>query len=145
MRHEITASRFVIDEKQRSFLARWVQKTLALDPYTTETDIKEAFTFVRGKAIEEYKELMMLLQPLSRLTKDKTLTRGVKTISTNFIVMAQPSFVLQQKRRNGSSETLRKRYAINLHFEVVPPTTENEIYANPNGIFITHFAIRKTQ
>ena len=140
----INSAKFVVDEKQKKFfLARWVTKTLSLDPYTTESDIKEAYTFVRGKAVDEYRELMAKLQPMTRLGKDKTLTRTITINSTNFIADGSALVRIEAEERSAGIPSIKKRYVLNMHFEVVPPTTEKEIYENPNGIFVTHFAIQE--
>lgn len=141
---KISTERFVVDERQKKFfLGRWVVKTLSIDPYTTKTDIVEAFGFVRGKAIEEYKELMAKTQPISRLAKDKSLTRMITIISTNFVADGSALIRFEAEERSAGLAPSKKRYSINMHFEVVPPTTEKEIYENPNGIFITHFALQE--
>lgn len=141
---QIEAKRYTIDDKQKKyFIGRWVKKTVDLDPYTTESSIKEAFMFVRGKAIDEYRSLMQSLRPMERLAKDKTLTRTVNIISINFIAEGSALVRFTTEERTGSGDPFSKRFVANIHFEVVPPVTEKDILENPNGIFITHFAIQE--
>lgn len=132
---------FVVDEKQKKyFLGRWVRKTFELDPYTTEANIKEAFIFVRGKAIDEYRGLMYQLKPMERLAKEKSLTKVVTITSISFISESSAMIRFGTEERSGG-DPVSKRYVVNVHFEVVPPVTEKDILENPAGIFVTHFAL----
>ena len=141
---QIEAKRYTIDEKQKKyFLGRWVKKTVELDPYTTESNIKEAFLFVRGKAIDEYRQLMHMLKPMERLAKEKTLTRTVNIVTINFIAEGAALVRFTAEERASSGDPIKKRYVANIHFEVVTPVTEKDILENPNGIFITHFAFQE--
>lgn len=140
----VRPERFVVGEAQKKyFLGRWVRKTVELDPYTTEADIKEAFTFVRGKASDEYRALMTMLKPMERLAKEKGLTRVVSISTINFITTSSALIRFSAEERTIGSAPVTKRYVANIHFELVPPTTEKEILENPNGIFITHFAFQE--
>lgn len=135
---------FVVGEAQKKyFLGRWVKKTIELDPYTTEADIKEAFTFVRGKAVDEYRALMQTLKPMERLAKEKGLTRTITISSINFISTASALVRFSAEERTVAAPPVTKRYVANIHYELVPPSTEKDILENPNGIYITHFAFQE--
>lgn len=139
----ITATRFVPDQNQKGyFLAQWAKKMLALDPFTTERDLTDAYRMIRGKAIEEFRAFMQTTQPIVRLRQDQSLTRTINLNSLTFIDtnIAQIRAIAQERSATASAAPT-KRYIVTVHFVLDPPKTEREILENPLGMFITHFAI----
>ena len=129
------------EPEKKYFLARWIEQLITLDPGVSEYNLRQAFAFTRGKAIQEYTDYMNQTQPLRRLRDEKTLTRQVRIVSVGFVQdnVANIRFVAEE--RQIGSQPVIKRYTAILHFEVVPPITEKDIIFNPVGLFITHFAI----
>lgn len=127
--------------QKRYFIARWVKQVMALDPFTTERDLSEAYSLVRGKAIPEFTEFLKLTQPVTRIKQDQSLTRTVEISSVQFLAenMAQVRVVTQE--RTASTDPLVKRFILTIHFVIEPPMTEPEMYKNPIGLRVTHFAI----
>ena len=138
----ITTERFVPNDTQkRYFIARWVRQLLTIDPFTTERDLTEAFSFVRGKAVGEFQDFIRTTQPIVRVGQDRNLTRAVQVSSLQFIGdnVAQTRVVTQE--RTTGQESPQKRFILTIHFVIEPPKTEREMYQNPIGLHITHFAI----
>lgn len=138
----VTASVFTPDEKQkRFFLAKWAKQILTLDAFTTERDLSDAYSIVRGKAIEEFREYLSVTQPIAKLRVDTTLTRSVQPSTIQFIGENIAMIRVLTQTRSANDTEPNKRYAILVHFAIEPPTTEAEILRNPIGMFITHFTI----
>lgn len=144
----ITSAKFVPDQVQKSyFIGRWVRQLLALDPFTTERDLSEAFGFVRGKAVDEMRDYIRATQPVARLNRDSTLTRSVQITTLQYIDenIAQVRVATTERSAKGGAGgggvVLQKRFVITLHFVTEPPATEPEMLANPIGLHIVHFSI----
>lgn len=128
------------DISKKYFIGRWIRNVINLDPALTESNLRDAFQFVRGKAIDEYKDFIDKTKPLVRLAEDKTLTRKTDILTFNFMTETVANVRFQTEERRAGATPVIKRYAALIHFEVVPPTTEKETMENPLGIFITDFS-----
>jgi type IV secretory pathway TrbF-like protein len=138
----ITATKFVPDQVQKGyFIARWVRQMLALDPFTTERDLAEAFGLVRGKAVAEVRDFISSTQPIARIKKDRSLTRTVNISTLQFLDenIAQIRVVTQERTATGSAQ--QKRFVVTLHFVLEPPKDDRQMLENPIGLYIVHFNI----
>ena len=129
------------DAEKKYFISRWIKNIVDLEQGTTEPNLRQAFLFVRGKAVEEYKDFMTKTRPLPRLQEQKTLTRKTDIVSFNFQADNSASIRFETEERVDNTKPVIKRYAAYVTFEIVPPTTDREIINNPLGLFITHFTI----
>lgn len=140
----ITAERYTPNQQQMGyFIARFTQQLISLDPFLTENNLIESFRFVRGKAIEEFREYMQKNQPIVRIKQDPSLTRTVTINSLQFLDqnIAQVRITTQERSSERSTTAPARRYVVVLHFVIDPPTDERVILQNPIGIYITHFSI----
>lgn len=128
------------DQSKKYFIGRWIRNVINLDPAITEQSLREAFQFVRGKAIDEYKDFIEKTKPLVRTAEDKTLTRKTDILTFNFMNETVANVRFQTEERRAGAAPVVKRYAALIHFEIVPPTTEKETMENPLGIFVTDFS-----
>ena len=127
--------------QKRYFIAKWVKQLISLDPFTTERDLSEAYGLVRGKAIQEFTEYIRLTQPITRIKQDTALTRVVDISSIQFLADNLAQVRIVTKERTRSVDAITKRYIVSIHFVTEAPKTEQEMYQNPIGLRITHFAI----
>lgn len=127
--------------QKRYFIAKWVKQLISLDPFTTERDLSEAYGLVRGKAIQEFTEYVRLTQPITRIKQDTALTRVVDISSIQFLADNLAQVRIVTKERTRSVDAITKRYIVSIHFVTEAPKTEQEMYQNPIGLRITHFAI----
>jgi type IV secretion system protein VirB5 len=127
--------------EKKYFITRWIRDIIDLEPNITERNLREAFGFVRGKAIEEYKDFMNQTKPLLRLREEPTLTRKTDIISFNFMTDNTANIRFQTEERQASVAPVIKRYAAFVTYELLAPTTDRDIVENPLGLFITHFTI----
>lgn len=138
----VEASKFVLGTAEKKyFISRWVRNIIDLEPRVTEKNLREAFGFVRGKAVDEYKDFMTKTRPLARLQEEKTLSRRADIVSIIIESENTANIRFVTEERQVGSAPVRQRYVAFITYEVVPPTTDLEMLENPLGIFITHFVI----
>lgn len=129
----------------RYFLAKWVTKLLTIDRYTMQRDLNEAYYMTRGKASDQFTDFMGTDNPVKQITADLTLARTVEISSVNFVSEGAVIVRVTTTGRSAASSAKvdTKKLAITVHYIHVPPKTEKEIFENPLGLFVTHFAITK--
>lgn len=133
--------KFEPDENaKRYFLKEWITKVFTLDRYLTEKYLIEAYNSVQGSAIPEFREFIDTNKPLVALRSDPSLVQNITIRSVSFLQDSGALIRIRiETRTNGTIKYIDK--LVTLHFSVIPPKTEQEIYTNPIGLYITHFAI----
>jgi type IV secretory pathway TrbF-like protein len=137
----VEAARFNPDDNVRSyFLTKWVEKARTLDPYLTQANLKEAYSFTRDKAIQEFTEYVDQEKPVQQLMQDRTLTRTVKFNAVNPGRESNIAFIrVIEETRSGTGSPTVKRFMFTIHYAITPAKTVEEMRQNPIGIYITHF------
>jgi type IV secretion system protein TrbF len=138
------------EKEKRFFLASWLTDFYNVDRFRTEQDLQKAFALVRGKAIQEFQDYLKSPEgPFLRLNNDNSLTRSVDISSISFLNNGSDQarsvlirFTAEERSRAQPTADRIKRIAT-IHFDIVPPKTEEEILKNPIGLFVTHFEINK--
>lgn len=137
----IEAIKFAPDENaKRYFLKEWVTKVFTLDRYLTEKYLIDSYNTVRGQGAEEFKQFIDTNKPLVALRSDPNLVQNITIRSVSFIQDSGALIRIRLETRNGEGLKFTDKL-ITVHFSVIPPKTEEEIYANPIGLYITHFAV----
>ena len=120
--------------EKRYFIAQWVKKLLTLDRYFSEPYLSEAYLLTRAKATTEFTDWLRKNAPIADLQKDPSLTR---TISISSVSLLQEEVALvrlaTEKRSMSNPSAVREKFVVTLHFAVVPPKTEEDLYKNPIG------------
>jgi len=128
--------------EKRYFIAQWAKKLLTIDHYFTEPYLSDAYLLTRGKATAEFTDWLQKNTPIAELQKDPSLTR---TVSISSVSLLQDEVALvrlaTERRSMANPAATRARFVLTVHFTVQPPRTEEELFRNPIGLFITHFAI----
>jgi len=128
------------EAEKKYFLSEWVSKLLVLDKFLTNKNLLEAYDRVRDKAMNEFAEYVSTNKPAEALKLDPLLTRGVKIRSVAFIGDGAALVRVVTETRTGSGQSYtRKNLILTMHFTLVPPKTEQEIFNNPIGLYVTHF------
>lgn len=124
------------------FVAEWVRKWQSIDPATLSKDLTGAFTLVRSRAIDEFREWIREDKPVERLNKSAgTLTRVVKIVSVTPVNDNVVQVRFMTIERDGSSDVKTKNKVALVHFALIQPKSEEEILQNPLGLFVSHFAL----
>lgn len=130
-------------EKQY-FLAQWTIKLMTLDRFMTKQYLTDAFLLATGKASAEMNDWFEKNKPFEALAKDPSLTRSVTVRSVTFIQEGAALVRISTEARSmGQRAAERKNLLLTIHYVVIPPTTEKEIFDNPIGLFVTHFDINE--
>lgn len=128
------------DNAKRYFLKEWTTKLFTLDRFLTEKYLIEAYSVVRGQANAEFRQFIDEKKPLIALRADPQLVQNITIRSVSFVQdMAALVRIRVETRSNTGLKFTDK--LVTVHFAVIPPKTEAEIYANPIGLYITHFAV----
>jgi len=132
---------FTPDENaKRYFLKEWVTKVFTLDRYLTEKYLIESYNLVRGQGSEEFRRFIEDNKPLIALRSDPSLVQNITIRSVSFIQDSAALIRIRVETRNSQGLKYADKL-VTAHFSVIPPKTEAEIYANPIGLYITHFAV----
>lgn len=130
------------DAEKKYFLSDWAIKLLTLDRFLTNKNLLDAYDRVRDKAIPEFAEYVETNKPAEALRLDPNLTRVVKIRSVAFISDGAALVRAALETRSGKGNTFtRKNVILTIHYSLVPPKTEQDIFKNPIGLYITHFAL----
>lgn len=128
------------ENAKRYFLKEWVTKAFTLDRYLTEKYLVDAYAVVRGTGTSEFRQFVDDNKPLVALRSDPTLVQNIVVRSISFVQDSAALVRIRvETRTNQGLKTEDK--LVTIHFAVEPPKTEQEIYANPIGLYITHFAV----
>lgn len=140
----VEAKNFRPDENVKIFfLTKFVDNMRTLDPYQTQSNLKEAYQVCRDKAVSEFTEFLNTEKPIQKLTADKTLLRTLKFITVNPGTQDNIAFVrVKETERTGQRES-SKTFMFTIHYEIIPPTSFEMIQKNPAGIYVTHFDKRE--
>lgn len=137
----VASINFVPDENsKRYFLKDWVTKVFTLDRFLTEKYLIDSYKLVRGQGSEEFRQFIETNKPLIALRSDPNLVQAVVIRSVSFIQDSAALVRIRVETRNSEGVRFADKL-VTVHFSVVPPKTEQEIYANPIGLYITHFAV----
>jgi type IV secretion system protein TrbF len=128
--------------EKRYFIAQWARKLLTIDRYFTETYLSEAYLSTRGKATAEFTDWLQRNAPIAELQKDPSLTRTVSISSVSLLQDDVALVRLATERRSMSNPEARTaRSVLTVNFVVQAPKTEEELFRNPIGLFVSHFSI----
>lgn len=122
----------------RFHLNQWVQDFLTIDEYTESVRLPRSNSMLRGQALADWRVyLANTHQPIERLRQNRDYRERAEVISMNFLNETTVLVRVKLTTRNGSE----RRLSINLQTAIVPPTTDEEIYRNPIGLWITTFGV----
>jgi type IV secretion system protein VirB5 len=137
----VESIKFTPDENaKRYFLKEWVTKIFTLDKFLTEKYLIDAYNLVRGQGAEEFRRFIEETAPMVALRSEPTLVQNITIRSVSFIQDSAALIRIRIEKRTGAGIVFTDKL-VTVHFSVIPPKTEAEIYANPIGLYITHFAI----
>lgn len=122
----------------RYSLNQWVQDFLTIDEYTESIRLPRSNAMLRGQALNDWRVyLANTHQPIERLRQNPEYRERAEVISMNFLNESTVLIRVKLTTRNGSE----RRLSINLQTVIIPPTTDEEIYRNPIGLWITTFGV----
>ena len=134
-------SQYQPGEKEiRFFLAQWVTKMYTLDRMMTVRYLKDAYALTRDKAVAEFTDWLESNKPIASLEVDQGITQGVTIKSISFVgegvALVRFRYTTRAQQKAITTDKL-----LTIHYSLIPPTTDQQIYENPLGLYITHFAV----
>lgn len=120
------------------FIKLYVRNVLTVDSrLTTELYFPEAYAMSRGNAIQQLRQHIVNNKILESIADNPNLKRDVKLISlpsfiSDKVVLARYQFT------DGN-----KRYAMTIHYALIPPETDEDRLRNPIGFYVTDFVINE--
>lgn len=126
------------DAVVKAELARWIVKVFTIDRHLTQKLFGEANVMTRGLGTEQFTEFRVKQNITDRLAKDPTLQRRA---IVNSVDVSQPGvafiFLSTQEAQGTNANSANGSFRVTLKYEIIPPTTEADILANPLGLYIT--------
>lgn len=120
------------------FVKLFIRDAFTVDSrLTTELYFPEASGMVRGDATQQLRKYVIEKKVLETIATTPNFKRDVKLISV-------PSFISEGvilARYTLSDDT--KRYAMTIHYTIIPPETDEKRLSNPIGFYITDFVINE--
>lgn len=132
------ASKFMPEERHvRFFLNQWVLNFLTIDPRTREFLLPASYAFMRGDGVTKWSHFVEVEdRTIQRQLDDPSLRREPKILNISFISDGVALIRVRLKEGN----TIKNK-AITVFFALVPPDSDEKIFSNPIGLYITDFVI----
>lgn len=126
------------DAVVKAELARWITKVFTIDSIQTPQLMRDANQMTKGLGTSQFAEFRLKQNILDRMMKDPSLQRKV-TISS--VDSSQPgiafAFLTTQEAQGTTASTAIASWRVTVRYELAPPRTEQEILANPLGVYVT--------
>lgn len=120
-------------------LGKWVADVFTIDSSLTPQLMRNANQRTRGLGTSQFADFRAKEQILERMTRDPSLQRKATVSSVD--ITSQPgvafAFVKTQEAQGITSATASATWRVTLKYELFPPKSEEEIQANPLGLYIT--------
>ena len=122
----------------KSELARWAERMMVIDPYTTRDSLSKTTLPLRGKAVAEHKAILEEEQVFKRLLETPGLVRTVTNIGTDASKEGIGFIFVTTTERVGNGEPRVQKWRFTIHYTLSVPEDEQEVIGNPAGLNITH-------
>ncbi|MGT2460241.1 type IV secretion system protein (plasmid) [Cupriavidus basilensis] len=133
---------WVPDQPALSFsLNQWVEWVFAINGATVEGNLARAASRTVGTASDQLRDLRRKENPLVLLRDNPRLVREYENLSINFIGNGGAALIRFRTTTRRAPGTLAepRTYAMTINFNVIKPTTREEILKDPAGVYITGF------
>jgi type IV secretory pathway component VirB8 len=137
---ETGVAKFQVSETHvRYYLREWVGNLLSVDESTERLRLPASYKMLRGAALQDWQRYVKVqAKPIEALTADSSYRVKADLISINFIVPNRTAMLRVQLTDN---KGMQKRVVVNLDFAFITPSTDEEVYRNPIGLWITSFGV----
>lgn len=121
-------------------LAKWLEQVYTIDAKQTLRLYKEANAHSSGKAVEQFRQFRVEEDVMKRMKEQPDFIRvaNVKSVDVSTDGLAY-GYVTTTESAGTEAPGNSKSYRVTLHYSIVPPSTEAQIYANPLGLYVTFF------
>lgn len=129
------------ENEKKYFLSQWTTKLFTLDRFFTEKYLLDAYALTRDQAASQFSDYVNRFQPLVALKADPSLNQQVTVRSVSFVQQGVALVRFRVDTRAAKKSVVSKDMLLTIYFATIPPKTEEEIYQNPIGLFITQFSV----
>jgi len=120
------------------FIKLFVRDVITVDSrLTTDIYFPEAYEMTRGNATAQMRKYVIDNKILDQIAANPNFKRDVKLISVPSFI--QENVLLARYQLSDGS----KRYAMTIHYTLIPPATDEERLRNPIGFYVTDFVINE--
>lgn len=137
---ETGVAKFQVSEAHvRYYLREWAENLLTVDESTERLRLPASYKLLRGSALQDWQRYVRVqAKPIDALTADPSYRVKADLISINFIVPGKTAMLRVQLTDNKGNQ---KRVVVNLDFALITPSTDEDVYRNPIGLWITSFGV----
>lgn len=136
---DAAAQRFTPDEKSiRYHLAKWAENLLTIDEHSRGMRLPQSYGLMRGAARDQWQALIEREKPLDRLAEDPLYRRQARIVSV--ALLSKETALIRVELTDTKRST--RMVQITLSFAMIPPSTDEEVFRNPIGLWITNFGVQ---
>lgn len=122
----------------RYFLARWAENLVSVDERSKDTRLPASFAMLKGQAMGDWQTYVQTQgKPLEKLSADPATREMAEVISISFLSEGSAMIRVKITDRRGAS----RRVQINLNYALIPPSSDEEVYRSPIGLWIVSFGV----
>jgi len=131
---------FTPDEANiRYFLGKWAIDLLTIDNISRSVRLPASYGLLKGDALRDWRRFITETEkPMARLAEKPSLRQRAELISLTFL---NRNTVMIRVKLTTNDHQKERRVQITLNYAMVSPKTEEEVYRNPIGIWITTFGV----
>lgn len=135
------ASKWAPDENNiRYFLGRWAENLLTIDEKTKSDRLPSSYALLRGQALDDWQDYVTNVgKPLARLSEKPDLRVRASIVSIAFL--SDKSALIRMRLTENKRGEVRL-VQITLNFAVLPVTSDDDVYRNPIGLWVTSFGVQ---
>jgi len=132
--------KFTVGEANiRYFLGKWAINLLTIDERSREIRLPESFALLKGEALGDWNRYVTEIgRPLEKLVENPQFRQRAELISMTFLSKSTVMIRAQLTSNRGRDA---RRVQIVLNFALIPPQTEQDVFRNPIGLWITTFGV----
>lgn len=123
----------------RYFLGRWSEDLLSVDNTSREIRLPQSYALLKGQALDDWKRYINeVAKPLDVLALDANYHQRAELISITFLSKETAMIRVKLTNNKGAPE---RRVQVNVTYALIPPTSDDDVYRNPIGLWITSFGV----
>ncbi|MBU2724219.1 type IV secretion system protein [Acidithiobacillus ferridurans] len=125
------------------FMAKWISNLLTLNPALTVANLKEDYAETIDPARQQYDQWIKIHKPIYALETSPGLLANVQINSTSFMG-ANNVFIRATRIKTHDGKTSTQHWNCTIGYQIIPPTTVQQAYANPLGFFVREFTCTRS-
>lgn len=122
----------------RYFLGQWAGNLLTVDEQSRAARLPSSYALLKGQGIKDWQRYITEdAKPLDKLSESPTFRIRAELISITFLSDTTAMIRVKLTRENGTE----RRVQVNVTYAILPPESDEDVYRNPIGLWITEFGV----